>query len=129
MQRTEPAVEKYKMVAELYNVRGEAARAGRIYEQLVRLSPLDADVRRRLISLLVSQGRTNEAINQHVDMAEAHKDQADLESARTTYAEALNLAQGPGGDKARAVQYVESFELCEYGKRPSMEEMDRIFPK
>ncbi len=104
LQRTEPAVEKYKMVAELYNVRGEAARAGKIYEQLVRLSPLDAGVRRRLISLLVSQGRTGEAINQYIDMAEAHKDLADLESARTTYAEALSLAQGPGGDKARAVQ-------------------------
>ncbi|MEK9163944.1 MAG: tetratricopeptide repeat protein, partial [Chloroflexota bacterium] len=104
MQRTEPAVEKYKMVAELYNVRGEAARAGRIYEQLVRLSPLDATVRRRLISLLVSQGRTDEAVNQYIDMAEAHKDLADLESARNTYVEALTLAQGPGGDKARAVQ-------------------------
>ncbi|MBK5290420.1 MAG: PIG-L family deacetylase [Acidobacteriia bacterium] len=43
--------------------------------------------------------------------------------ARTT------LVRRYGADKARSVKYVESFELCEYGKRPSLEEMDKIFPK
>jgi LmbE family N-acetylglucosaminyl deacetylase len=34
-----------------------------------------------------------------------------------------------GKEKAAQVKYTESFELCEYGRRPSLEELDRIFPK
>ena len=32
------------------------------------------------------------------------------------------------GDKAAAVQNAEAFELCEYGRRPSPEELSRLFP-
>jgi len=39
------------------------------------------------------------------------------------------LTRRYGAEKARTIQYIESFELCEYGKKPSQEEMDRIFPK
>jgi len=34
-----------------------------------------------------------------------------------------------GADRAKQVRYVESFELCEYGRQPSLEEMDKLFPK
>jgi len=34
-----------------------------------------------------------------------------------------------GAEKARTVRHTESFELCEYGRRPSIEELDRIFPR
>lgn len=34
-----------------------------------------------------------------------------------------------GKEKAAQVKYTESFELCEYGRRASLEELDRIFPK
>jgi len=39
------------------------------------------------------------------------------------------LARRYGADKASQVKHTESFELCEYGRRPSLEELDRIFPK
>lgn len=34
---------------------------------------------------------------------------------------------GPG--QAAKIEKVESFELCEYGRRPSLQELDKIFPK
>ena len=102
--RPEAAIAKYNVIAELYRVRGESLRAGRIYEQMVRLAPMDLDIRTKLIDLLTAQGRTEDAIRQHMDMAVAHQDLADSEKARQTYAEALRLAQSPGVDRALAVQ-------------------------
>jgi hypothetical protein len=32
------------------------------------------------------------------------------------------------GAKADAVRNVEAFELCEYGRRPSEDELNRLFP-
>jgi LmbE family N-acetylglucosaminyl deacetylase len=45
------------------------------------------------------------------------------EAARQT------LVRRYGKDRAAQVKYTESFELAEYGRRPSLEELDRIFPK
>jgi LmbE family N-acetylglucosaminyl deacetylase len=33
-----------------------------------------------------------------------------------------------GPEKGRAVQYAEAFEICEYGRRPSAEELKKLFP-
>jgi LmbE family N-acetylglucosaminyl deacetylase len=38
------------------------------------------------------------------------------------------LADWYGKDQADKVQYAEAFEVCEYGRRPSKEEMGRLFP-
>lgn len=38
------------------------------------------------------------------------------------------LIQWYGEEKGRAVQYAESFEICEYGSRPNREELRRLFP-
>ena len=34
-----------------------------------------------------------------------------------------------GADQAQKIQHVESFELCEYGRKPSLEELQQLFPK
>jgi LmbE family N-acetylglucosaminyl deacetylase len=38
------------------------------------------------------------------------------------------LAEYYGQDAARTIQNVEAFEICEYGRRPSREELKRLFP-
>ncbi len=38
------------------------------------------------------------------------------------------LAKWYGGEKAGKVKYAEAFEICEYGRRPSDEEIRQIFP-
>ena len=39
------------------------------------------------------------------------------------------LVRRYGPEKAKTIKHTESFELCEYGRRPKIEELDRIFPK
>lgn len=38
------------------------------------------------------------------------------------------LAKYYGPERAEKIQYVEAFELCEYGRQPSEEELRRLFP-
>lgn len=94
--RPEMAADKYKVIANTYQVRGEAARASRLLQQALKLNPMDIAARRQLISLLNSQGRTEEALLQYGELADMYYDLADLETARETYAEGLKVAQQSG---------------------------------
>jgi hypothetical protein len=38
------------------------------------------------------------------------------------------LAEFYGADKAAQIKYVEAFEICEYGRRPSKEDIKKLFP-
>ncbi|HZL88207.1 MAG TPA: PIG-L family deacetylase [Pirellulaceae bacterium] len=38
------------------------------------------------------------------------------------------LAQWYGEDKGKAVKYAEAFEICEYGRKPTVEEIRKLFP-
>ncbi len=39
------------------------------------------------------------------------------------------LVRRYGAERAGGVKYTESFELCEYGRQPSIEELDKVFPR
>jgi LmbE family N-acetylglucosaminyl deacetylase len=41
----------------------------------------------------------------------------------------VSLAKRYGAEQAGKTKYTESFELCEYGRRPSLDELSRMFPK
>jgi LmbE family N-acetylglucosaminyl deacetylase len=43
-----------------------------------------------------------------------------------TYREALVKFYGP--ERARATRYAQAFELCEYGRQPSQDELKQLFP-
>lgn len=47
-------------------------------------------------------------------------------SAANTYRDAL--VKQYGAEKGKAVRYAQAFEICEYGRRPSAEEMKTLFP-
>ena len=38
------------------------------------------------------------------------------------------LSELYGEEKAKKVKHAEAFELCEYGRRPSMDELKKLFP-
>jgi N-acetylglucosamine malate deacetylase 1 len=38
------------------------------------------------------------------------------------------LAEFYGQDKAASVKYAEAFEICEYGRRPTQQELKQLFP-
>jgi tetratricopeptide (TPR) repeat protein len=87
------AIDKYATVAETYRMRGEPGRATKVLQQVLRLSPLDTDRRSDLIALLVEQRQIMPALQQFVDLADTFYQLADLDHARTTYADALLLAE------------------------------------
>lgn len=94
--KPEAAALKYRVVANTYQIRGEAGRAARLLQQVLKLNPVDMDAREQLIGLLMDQGKTEEALNQFVDLAETYRDLADLDTARLRYADALKYAQSAG---------------------------------
>jgi len=94
--RPEMAADKYKVIANTYQVRGEAARASRLLQQALKLNPMDIAARRQLINLFTRQGRTEEALQQYGELADMYYDLADLDTARETYAEGLKVAQQSG---------------------------------
>lgn len=96
------AIEKYSVVARSYSVRGETARAIEMLRRIVDMSPMDLEVRNRLIDQLIARGQTREAIKEMVKSAEVHYSLAELTEARKTYSGALRLIQQSGsGDSLR----------------------------
>ncbi len=91
--KTQSAIDKYTAVAQTYRIRGELARATRIVQHVLRLSPLDATIRSWLIEMRVEQGKIPEALEQFMDLADTYYQLTDLDAARTAYADALLLAE------------------------------------
>lgn len=87
------AITKYLLVMDLYNLRGEASQAIQIMERVIQLSPADFNFRKKLIRMLVEQGRVDDALKQYMAMADFYYQMADLEAARQIYMEALKLSQ------------------------------------
>ena len=52
---------------------------------------------------------------------------SDRQSSEATRGRAA-LAQWYGEERGKAVKYAETFEICEYGRRPSPEEIRKLFP-
>jgi tetratricopeptide (TPR) repeat protein len=91
--RTQEAVAKFMLIAELYRLRGETGQAIRLLERVVQMAPMELKVRTKLIDLMIAQGHLDEALNQYMDLATVYYHLAELNLARQTYASALRLAQ------------------------------------
>ena len=89
--RTEDAVAKYQIVADLYIVREEPRQAIGTYKQILRLQPMDVVVRSRLIDLLTSTGEIDEALEQYLSLADAYQGLAQADKALEKCAEAMRL--------------------------------------
>lgn len=90
--RRESAAVKYGVIADTYKIRGDVNGAAVAYEKMVELSPMDIAAKVRLIELFKSHGKIDKAIEQYIEMGEAHQQLAQPESAREAYQEALKLA-------------------------------------
>ncbi|HLF25169.1 MAG TPA: tetratricopeptide repeat protein [Anaerolineae bacterium] len=97
--RTETALTKYLTVADTYNTRGEARQAIGIYNRILKMAPMDVNVRGRLIDLLVAYGQIDRALEQYLQLADAYYQLADSDKAREVYQDALKLA--PRGSPQR----------------------------
>lgn len=91
-QQTE-ALQKYLLVARLYTLRGERVQAISLLQRVLKIAPMDLDIRNQLINLLVSEGRVDDAIQQKLDLARANYQLADLDTAHKIYKSAMRLVQ------------------------------------
>lgn len=98
------AVAKFIVVARAYATRGEPQRAVDTYHRIIQLAPMDLSARSKLIELLISQGRDEEAILVYMDLAEVYYSLADLEMSRKSYREALRLAHQAQIEQSLRVQ-------------------------
>lgn len=100
--QTDAAIEKFKVVARSYTVRGEAGRAVDMLRRVVDLAPLDLAARQSLIDQLVFGGQNEEAIQEYFKMADVYYSLAELADARKTYTKGLRFVEQAGlGEKWR----------------------------
>ena len=97
--RIPEAVRKYLVIAESYNVRGEAHRAITLLQRVSDLAPMDLEARNRLIDLMMARGQTEETIKEFNKLAETYYSLADLAMAHKTYSRALRYAQQGNVDR------------------------------
>ncbi|NMC84529.1 MAG: tetratricopeptide repeat protein [Anaerolineaceae bacterium] len=98
------AVEKFLLVANAYNIRGETLQAINLLRRVTRLAPMDLSVRGMLIDLLKSIGRLDDAIQQYMDLANIYYLLAELDLSRQTYQSALALSQQSSSTRQWAIQ-------------------------
>jgi len=102
--RQREAVDKFSLVAQLYNLRGESAQAIRLMTRLCDMAPMDVEVRQRLIDMLMAQGRIDDAVAQYTRLAEVYYSLAELDLARQTYLTGLRQAQQSRNTRSLSVQ-------------------------
>jgi len=95
----EEGVEKYLLIAQDYELRGIPYRSVNILKRLIRLIPMDVNIRARLINTLVSCGQIDEAIEQYIQMGELFYELADIKRAIEGYRQALLLAPRSSDEK------------------------------
>lgn len=91
--RIRQAINKYNAVARTYLVREEHERAASILAEVLEMAPLDVDVRMSLIDLLESQSRTEEALEQRVNLATTYQQLGDFDKAGQVFNEAERIAR------------------------------------
>lgn len=94
--RLEVGIEKYLMVAEVYQVREQMAQVSDIYQRVLKLAPMNTTVRSRLIELHLAENNIDGALEQYVSLAEACYQLAQIENALDNYREALRLSGKSG---------------------------------
>jgi tetratricopeptide (TPR) repeat protein len=90
---THEAVNKFMLVARLYNLRGEAAQAIGLLNRVIQIAPMDQSVRAFLVELLISQENIDGAIEHSMALARNYEYLADFTKMRKVYQETLRLAQ------------------------------------
>ncbi len=97
--QTDMAINKFVMIANTMAARGDNHQSMAIYQRILRLAPMDANIRTKLIEMLVSYGQIDRALEQYMALADTYYQLASTEKAREKYLEALALA--PRGTTGR----------------------------
>ena len=127
--RREKGIEKYRVVAKSYSIRGDAQRAVDMYRRILEYEIMNMEVRDDLIEQLISIGQVDEAISENMKLAEVYYSQADLASARQTYSQVLQLASqsSTGRDwKVKALQRLTDIDIQSLDWRQAQRDFEQI---
>jgi len=102
--RVEEALLKFRVIAATHLVRGEHQQAADIYERIVDFAPVDIQARTQLIQLLGQMNKPERAVQQYLEMAELYRQMAEIDSARDTLEEALEVVQRENVGKAYSLK-------------------------
>jgi len=95
----EAALDKFRTIANTYEIRQQTSLALTTYQQILSLSPLDINIHTRVIEMLTQRGRIDEALEQRLQLADAYYQLAQPDRAREAYVEALRLAPRGSADR------------------------------
>ena len=93
------AIAKFTTVAQAYSIRGEADQSAKMLRRVIELAPMEMGARTRLIDQLTARGQVDDAIREHIDLADIYYRLAELDMARKTYTAALRLVQQANADR------------------------------
>jgi tetratricopeptide (TPR) repeat protein len=102
--RVRQAINKYNVIAKTYMVRNENDRAASILSEVLEMAPLDISIRESLIELLESEQRWDEALNQHIDLADTYHQLGNFEMSRDIYSGAERLAGRVGASPDKIIR-------------------------
>jgi len=101
---TGEAVQKFKLAAKLYVLRGQTDQAVQALEQAVLLTPLDIPTRTRLIELLKKQSKIDQAVVHLRKLAEIHYQLAEPEKAHGALTDAIRLTLTSPSNRALSIE-------------------------
>ncbi len=104
MNRVHQAIEKYNLIAETYIARGNKVRAGEILNEVIKIAPMDIRLRQTFIEFLEEDEKWPEILEQYISLADAYFELGDHSNSRTTYNQAIQLAQRIGADKSVVIK-------------------------
>lgn len=129
MGQVDRGIAKYRQIADTYLARDNKPRAREIYNEVIQLSPLDVRLRQDIIGLLEEDGRYEEIVDQYLTLGDAQVNLADYNGARTTYKQAIQIAQRHGIDKTVMIQILHKLadvELTRLDTRQALRAYENI---
>jgi tetratricopeptide (TPR) repeat protein len=103
-ERVEEAIAKYMSVAEVYHMRGDDRQAIGVYKRVLKMAPMDVNVRAVMIDLLVNRSEIDQALEQYMSLANDYYQLAQIDQVLEKYNEALHLASRASNERTWKVR-------------------------
>ncbi|PJF35122.1 MAG: hypothetical protein CUN49_12155 [Candidatus Thermofonsia Clade 1 bacterium] len=87
------AIAKYNVVINSYLARDDRVNAAMILNEVIKIAPMDINLRLSLIDLLEREGDEARMLDEYIGLAGTYYQLAEVEQARDTYLAAFRLAQ------------------------------------
>ena len=102
--RLRQAINKYDTIARAYMSREENDRAASILAEVLEMAPLDVNVRHSLISLLETEERHDDVLDQYVELAKTYNQLGNFDLSRETFQSAERMAHRMEAPPEKQVQ-------------------------